>query len=144
MIFYPNDTPASDTPTRLWPPCPFCWAGELTSIYTSVGTTIYCESCHGQFTFPAFEREVGDMWKKGGSRISHELTTTRLQLQAALDGHKLAMDALAAANACESALREALSWLVESCDNHRNADIPIGSALGNARAALATYKVATE
>jgi len=47
-------------PTK-WPKCPFC-GGKLTSDYSSTGTHLYCEGCHGTFTFPAFPDEVGRMW----------------------------------------------------------------------------------
>lgn len=50
---------------REWPPCPFCKVAGLRSQYSSVGTTLYCENgCHGEFTFPAFENEVLEMWQR--------------------------------------------------------------------------------
>lgn len=53
---------------RKWPNCPFCGDGELTSEYDSYGTTLYCDGCHGQFNFPAFEDEVETMFKKNNKR----------------------------------------------------------------------------
>jgi hypothetical protein len=43
-----------------WPPCPAC-RGKIGSIYSTFGTTLYCEDCHGQFNFPAFENEVYEL-----------------------------------------------------------------------------------
>lgn len=44
-------------------PCPFC-GGRLGSEYASTGASFYCDSCHGEFTFPAFENEVIEMWQR--------------------------------------------------------------------------------
>ena len=47
-----------------WFSCPFCGDNNLSSLYDSFGTTVYCKGCHGQFNFPAFEGEVIEMWKR--------------------------------------------------------------------------------
>jgi hypothetical protein len=54
------------TPTTLGAAavCPFCGNKGLDSSYSSAGTELYCNGCHGSFNFPAFEHEVFEMWSE--------------------------------------------------------------------------------
>jgi hypothetical protein len=43
--------------------CPFC-GGGITFEYNKWGTTLYCDGCQGEFTFPAYINEVKEMLKR--------------------------------------------------------------------------------